>query len=163
MDLYHRVASEPSDSFEAIPAYQRESPPLAIIMGRDRGMCAALRCLLAGVGCDVAEAVDATAVAAMTSTVSLLIAVAGALDDDVVGELVALRRLGYDLPAIVVARGASSELRRQAFALGVVDVIGFTAGTADVPVRLRTALEYARHEYMPAVLNGGRADLQVGD
>lgn len=163
MDLHHRVAPEPNDGLDTLPSCGRESSPLAVIMGRDHGTRAVLCRLLADDGCKVVEAVDAAAVAAIASTVSLLVAVADAADDDVVGELVTLRRLGYGAPAIVVARGASSTLRHRAFALGVVDVIGFTAGAADVLARLRAALEYACHGYVPAGLNSGRTDIQFAD
>lgn len=111
-------------------------------MGRDPAMRAALRGLLAADGCTVVEALDAAAVAGMASLASVLVAVARAPDDDVVGELSVLRQLGYSAPAIVVARGATFRLRQRAFALGVVDVIGFIAGTADVQARLRAVVDY---------------------
>lgn len=163
MDLHRRVAPELNDSLDSMTAYGLESPPLVVIMGRDHGARVALPRLLVEDGCEVVEAADAAAVAAIASTSSLLIAVADAADDDVVGELVVLRRLGYCAPAIVMAHGASSTLRHRAFALGVIDVIGFTGGPADVQARLRAALEYARHGYVPAGLSGGRTDIQFAD
>jgi DNA-binding response OmpR family regulator len=115
---------------------------MALLVGGDAPTRAMLRYLLECEGCAVVDVpgVPALGHAPRADEVALLVVLASQAEHNVSDTLAALRRVGYHAPTLVLAQGLSLQLRRRAFALGAVDVVGLPMDTRVLLARLRSAL-----------------------
>lgn len=135
--------------------------PVTLLVGGDGPTRDLVRFLLADIGCDAieAETADALDPAIHTRNIALLVLVAEGPAEAVAHTLAGLHRAGYHVPTILLAHDVTPPLRRQAFALGVLDVISMPADTRDLKARLCVVLgdetAHGKPGRLPAVRAGG--------
>lgn len=135
-----------------------ETTPLALVVGGDVSTRATLQALLAEEGYRVSESASIGAIAVSDpAEVAALIIIRDGLHTSTSRVLLALRRLGYHAPTVLLVQSLSVRLRERAFALGVVDVVTLPAERHELLVRLRVALK-APSDTPPARLNLVRPD-----
>lgn len=116
--------------------------PRAILVGGDTPTRAMLRFLLEEDHCAVVEvdAVDAAMAGPRFDDAALVVLIAGDRGQDGLSLLSRLSRHGPAVPAVLLARAVSLDMRRRAFALGAHDVVALPVAAHDLQARLRAAL-----------------------
>lgn len=107
-----------------------------------------LRFLLEDTGCAVIEVSSLSAMIASTPPLDavLLVLVMGEREDETLEGLVALRQQGSIVPAVLLTRSLSRDLRRRAFALGVQNILNLPADARELQEHVRAVLgERAPH------------------
>ena len=141
--------------------------PLVALWGGDAVTRAALHFLLTEDGCEVAEM---TTVKALLSTLNArpvdLVAVIAEAKDEGVDVIGVLHQMECAPSTLLLARGVDQSLRRHAFTLGVIDVIGLPAAPRDLRARLGAALRYRQSmregkKHGPAALRAGGLTLRI--
>lgn len=142
----------------------------ALLAGDDISTHAMLRILLAEEQCDVREAITLETVAstARLPAFALVLLVLDSAAADVSATLARLRWLAQRAPILVLARGVTMAMRRDAFAMGAVDVVTLPASPRDLRARLRAALDdRAAWDWLagaqPISAGGLTLDLQTRD
>lgn len=115
--------------------------PLVALIGADRSMQAILHYLFEDDGCTVIELADASALDSVERARKAdLIVITDHPHCPSVGTIAAMRSRGYSNPLLLLTRGADFSMRRRAFALGVIDIIGIPLAPHNLQARLRAAL-----------------------